>query len=235
MIVYQAHNPVTNSFYVGQTSRSLWARRARHAKDADSRCTKSVFHKAIRKYGIDAFSWCVLEYVDSKESMDASEKRWIRMLRECGHKCYNLRPGGDGGSFPGAGNPNFGKSTPDSVRDKISASLKKHYAKHPGTMTGRKGETAPAYGKPMSKEVRLKLSQAHKGKAKIGNRGAGNGSAVAIRCVTTGEHFPYAKAAAEKYDSDLSSIIKCCKGKVKSVRGRVYEYVKPGVFGWTAE
>jgi hypothetical protein len=42
-----------------------------------------------------------------------------------------------------------------------------------------------------------------------------------------------ASLAASKYDTDLSTIIKCCRGKVKSAMGRVYSYAEPSAFGWT--
>ena len=42
----------------------------------------------------------------------------------------------------------------------------------------------------------------------------------------------YAKKAAKRLNVDLSSIIKCCRGKAKTCGGFVWKYGEPGVYGW---
>lgn len=53
-------------------------------------------------------------------------------------------------------------------------------------------------------------------------------SAKKIICITTGEIFNYAKLASQKYRVDLSSIIKCCKGKLKTAGKLKFEYLPAG-------
>ena len=58
--------------------------------------------------------------------------------------------------------------------------------------------------------------------------GANNPSARAIRQLDKEgnviEEFEYATLAAKKYNIDLSAIIKCCRGKLKTYKGWIWEY-----------
>lgn len=233
MIVYQAHNHLRDTFYVGKTIKSLDSRRRQHFVDAELARNNSLFHKAIRKYGAAAFDWCILHVGSDLQDINAAEIAWIKLIGGCGHRLYNLRPGGDGGSLPGKLNHKYGKALPDAAKAKISAGLKKHYSLNPGTMTGAKGEASPFYGKHHSEESKVKISQSKIGRARPSMLGVGNPSARQVVCKATGEVFLTATDAALKYDCDLSSIIKCCKGRVKTVKGQVFAYAEPGVYGWT--
>jgi group I intron endonuclease len=224
VIVYQAYHKPTHSFYVGKTTQPLWKRRARHNKDANRVIGNSMFHKAIRKYGIEGFEWCVLGYASDAAQLSEMERHWISLIKETGHRMYNLRPGGDGGSAPGSQNHNYGRAMSATAKAKIAQSLRDYYADKPGTMTGRGGESSPFWGRSHSLEARAKISAGNLGRSRPDIVGGLNPSARRILCVTTGEVFETATIAAKKYDSDLSSIIKCCKGKVKSVKGRKFVY-----------
>jgi group I intron endonuclease len=225
MIIYQAYNPISNKYYVGKTVSPLHKRRLRHEKDAYRNCGNSMFHKAIRKYGLSVFEWCVLHHAKAIDELNSAEKHWIDILKRAGHVLYNLRPGGDGGSYPGEGNPNFGKTVPDSRKKKISEGLRLHYKDNPGTMTGKSGLNCPWFGKRHTDESKAKISAAHKSIPKPHLSGSRNPSATAVVCLTTGEMFGTATEAAKKFQCDLSSIIKCCKGKKKMVAGLKFEYV----------
>ena len=92
-------------------------------------------------------------------------------------------------------------------------------------------------GHEVSRETREKLRIANEGKnlqphvieiLKEKFSGKNNPSAKPVMCLTTGEIFDYAKLAAIKYDVDLSSIIRCCKGKQKSVKKMKFEYYPQG-------
>ena len=60
MIIYQITNKITNDVYVGKTSRNFKKRISAH-KSIAKRGKGSFLHKAIRKYGIENFSFQVLE------------------------------------------------------------------------------------------------------------------------------------------------------------------------------
>lgn len=223
MLVYQAYNTISGKFYVGKTTKTLEGRIRQHYNDTNIE-RMTYFHKALRKYPPETFQWVVLGTANTLGELNQLERHWISLLKECGHPLYNMRDGGDGGSRPGKDNHRYGKSVPANQRDKISNALKAYYATRPGPMTGRVGELSPQFGKPRTDEEKRRISQSKKGKSRPDMIGAFNPSAVAIFCETTGEAFETATAAAEKYSSDLSSIIKCCRGKVNSVRGKVYRY-----------
>jgi len=53
------------------------------------------FHSAIRKYGIDVFSWRVLEVVPD-QFIGYIEMAWISLYRTMGYRLYNQTNGGDG-------------------------------------------------------------------------------------------------------------------------------------------
>ena len=112
-------------------------------------------------------------------------------------------------------------------KDKISKSLKEYYKTHQGTFKG-KHHTEETKNKLKNRiitnETREKMKQNH---ANVS--GANNPSAKAIRQLNINgdiiEEFAYASLAAIKYHLDLSSIIKCCKGKQKTCGGYKWEYI----------
>lgn len=46
--------------------------------------------------------------------------------------------------------------------------------------------------------------------------------------------YPYAKMASDEHGIDLSSLIKCCRGKSKTCGGFIWQYaeMEPSVYGW---
>jgi len=200
------------------------------------------------------FDWRVLAVCDSIEEMNETERQWIQLVRSTGHKIYNISDGGDGGDGGGSQYWKEHGIAPE-TKIKISNTLKEYYKTHDNPMKGAsrigKAHTAEAkrkmsetmQGHPVSSATRQKLREANLGKKaspeaieKMKQRfgGAKNPSAKPIICVTTGECFDYATLAAKKYNIDLSSIIKCCKGKNKTVGGMVFRYQGPETYpaGW---
>lgn len=91
-IIYQITNTVTNEFYVGKSVRSLKIRWAAHVRHARKPSVQTHLHRAIRKYGKNAFTLCVLETLTPEQNIDEREKYYIgSLLPE-----YNHTPGGDG-------------------------------------------------------------------------------------------------------------------------------------------
>ena len=101
MIIYRATSP-SGKRYVGQTVHSLERRRREHEYDAQ-RGASTPFHRAIRKYGADAFAWAVLCECETLEIMNRMEKEFIAMYGAMvSTRGYNCRDGGDGGGSPNA-------------------------------------------------------------------------------------------------------------------------------------
>ena len=55
--IYKATNKVNGKVYIGKTSAKLSVRKRQHTSDTYSKNSKTVFHSAIRKHGINNFEW----------------------------------------------------------------------------------------------------------------------------------------------------------------------------------
>lgn len=124
-IIYKVTNLVNNKIYIGQTTNSLNIRKTQHISDARNN-SDMLLHKAIRKYGEDAFKWEVIDKAYSKEELNNKEKYWIVYYKsnqkEYGYNCTN---GGD--AFGGKGEDNYwyGKRRTEENKKRISETLKK--------------------------------------------------------------------------------------------------------------
>lgn len=93
-IIYYAISP-SGKGYVGQTTQLLRQRIATHKNFAEKERDNFVFHKAIRKYGFDNFTWEILEEnIQTIEELNEREQYWIKEKRTYPDG-YNMTPGGD--------------------------------------------------------------------------------------------------------------------------------------------
>ena len=197
-----------------------------------------LFYRAIVKYG-----WNNFEHIIIKDNLSANEAKELEAHLISAWKLtdpqygYNIREGGDG-SFSEAsrkamsqsrlGNKNCaGRKLPESTKAKISASLHDFYCTHPPTFLGKK-HSAKTIQKLKSREFTAETRRKmHINHADVS--GSNNPSAKKVRQLSlSGEpirDFDYAKLAANEYNLDLSSIIKCCRGKQKTCGGFRWEYL----------
>ena len=125
------------------------------------------------------------------------------------------------------GNKNsVGHSPSQETRKKISESLKLYFTTHSSPMLGKhhSPETIQKLrDRVITEETKAKMRQNH---ADVSE--AKNPSAKPIKQFDLEgnflEEYPYATLAAKKYNIDLSSIIKCCKGKHKTCGGYKWAY-----------
>jgi len=96
MIIYKAINLVNGRCYIGQTIQKLENRQKHHIRASRENYDNMVFHKAIRKYGIDNISWEILCECSDKNEMDFMEKYFIRFYNSKTPNGYNITDGGDG-------------------------------------------------------------------------------------------------------------------------------------------
>lgn len=255
MVVYLAKNIINNKSYIGKTIKSITYRKNQHIRESKLNRNNSIFHKAIRKYGEDSFEWIILGKYKNLSELNFAEVNWITLFKEQGNILYNITCGGDGGCTNSYWK---GKHIPEETKIKISNRLKKYFKTHDSPAKGKLGELSSFFGKvhtedskekikqsklgiPRSKEVKDKLSKINLGKThskeikiKLSKKfsGKNNPSARPIICVTTGEVFDYATLASNKYNIDLSSIIKCCKGKLQKTKGMEFKYYYDYPAGW---
>lgn len=100
--IYKYQNKINNKVYIGQ-SINLEQRKTAHkyaAYNENANDYNSQFHQAIRKYGIDNFSYEIIAEISneeySKKMLDDLEKYFISYYNSYKNG-YNATPGGDAG------------------------------------------------------------------------------------------------------------------------------------------
>lgn len=99
--IYLHWNSVSEKGYVGQTTQGTdhrWKLHLRCARSAKTPAYRTLFSKAIRKYGADAFDHQVLATAQNQSELDGLERLWIWALQTKVPHGYNLTDGGDSGT-----------------------------------------------------------------------------------------------------------------------------------------
>ena len=222
------HTSPDNKRYVGISlnPEKRWARGEGYKKNYQ-------FYPDIQKYGWDNFKHEILYENLSIEEAKVKEqeliKEWNLMNPAYG---YNLTEGGDG-SFSEYSRYLMSKSRKGNINSKnqihtlenrrqISKSLKQYYKEHPIEKIDNSEEEwykeAVARHKEHVHLIRsLQVSGSSNPSAKAIIQKDLDGNIIAS--------YPYAKMAAIKYNIDLSSIIKCCRGKLKTAGGYKWDYL----------
>jgi group I intron endonuclease len=171
MLIYKATNKINGKVYIGQTVRTLEARKSGHVQSA-KKGSKNHFHRAIRKYGIDNFDFEVVCEATTKEELNELEKYYIKYFN-CIEEGYNMVADGHTNIMfnAEARAKHDAKMRTDEVRTKISNSMKEYRKQHPFTESHKK-----------------KLSDKAKGNHNFGN---GDTRSVGCYCVVDGKehHF----------------------------------------------
>lgn len=156
-IIYVAINKINEKRYVGLTTQSLEQRQHEHLT-FPSRYGKTLFHKAIRKYGKENFEWRVLSECHSdQEELVEQECFWIHYYKSNAYSKdyvgigYNMTDGGQGGRKPP-------ESYEKAVRTR-KANGQPWHSEETKRKNGLKHK-----GKTISPETREKLSLAGMGK-----------------------------------------------------------------------
>ncbi len=105
--IYKITNKINNKVYIGcsKNIEHRWiAHKSESIIDTNPQYNYSI-HKAFRKYGLDNFSFEIIEILPENEIFER-EKYWIKYY-DSYNKGYNETLGGDTGpSMPGENNPN---------------------------------------------------------------------------------------------------------------------------------
>jgi group I intron endonuclease len=116
-IIYCVRNKINGKRYVGQTVRTLSRRKLLHEKCEDS----YPFHRALKKYGKQNFTWKILIKCKISE-LDKYEKRFIKKFKTRKQEYgYNLTLGGKGGDTY-KHNPKLKK-----IKKKLGKSIKRYW------------------------------------------------------------------------------------------------------------
>lgn len=151
--IYKITCIASNKSYIGLTCDSVKQRWSNHVSSAVKFSTNSVFHKAIRKYGRDAF---VVEILLVLPSLAAASSAEISAISEF----KTLIPNGYNVALGGAGTPGVRFTHSAATRAKMSASA----VGRPKSDQARKLMSIAKKGKPLSAEHCQKLSEVRMGK-----------------------------------------------------------------------
>jgi group I intron endonuclease len=194
--IYKITNNLNGMMYVGLTTKARPTDRfsqhrylARHPEQ-ETNGTASYLHRAMNYYGVDNFSFEVIEEVEN-ELLEEREKYWTTFYNCKMPNGYSLTEGGRG--TPGysriqteeeklkrsESNKKFFEEHPEAkeqirertkklwedeeYRKKVTESNKKFYAEHPDMF---KGENNPFYGKHHTEESLQKIKEASKSRQK---------------------------------------------------------------------
>lgn len=101
MIIYKLTNQINNKSYIGLTTNTLSQRLAQHAYEA-KHGTDRPLYRAIRKYGIEAFSAEIIDTATNLDELKEKEQYWIEYYNTYGAngQGYNATKGGDVRTHP---------------------------------------------------------------------------------------------------------------------------------------
>ena len=122
--IYKVTNTVSGKCYIGETTEKNPEERWRGHKETIKRGAGCpALRDAVKKYGIDKFTFEVIRECSLEERFDL-EKKLISEYNTQVPNGYNILPGGEGGGFLGK------KHTPESIA-KIKESCKKFLEANP--------------------------------------------------------------------------------------------------------
>ena len=93
--IYKITNQITNEVYIGQ-SIHIEQRWEEHKREAKTNNSQALIYQAMRQYGINNFSFEILEECQPNEVLlNEREKYWISFY-DSFHNGYNMTSGGQG-------------------------------------------------------------------------------------------------------------------------------------------
>lgn len=166
--IYKARNTINGKIYIGKDAD--WPhRQTKHIRMA-LKNSQLVFHRALRKYGSDAFEWSIIDSCETNEEACRLEIFYIDKLQSFVNG-YNMTIGGEGGNTsPGRvlseeekerlRTLRLGKKQPKEAVEKTMAAVrgKKQSSEHIAK------KVASRAGYTMADETKERISLANTGK-----------------------------------------------------------------------
>lgn len=172
MGIYKITNLVNGKFYIGSTSNFQKRKREHRSGLITNTHFNNHLQHAFNKYGIESFSFEVVEHVDNIGDLLDVEQKYLDELNPCDMEIgYNLSRCATSYRVCGEDNPHFGVPKSEEQKRKTSESLKGHKhsketkQKISKAVKGKNtGEDHWSYGKERSQQHRERLSESMKGK-----------------------------------------------------------------------
>jgi group I intron endonuclease len=151
MHIYKWTHKDSGKCYIGQSIQHPNRRRYEHINDSKHSTKTYYFHNALRKYGIGAFTWEVIDTASSIEELNLLEEKYVLQYDSINNG-YNIRQPG-----------NNKKHSPDSIeRMKEAQRLAHAKRKSEGRDGGwKRKDGGPMKGKICSEEHKQKNREAH--------------------------------------------------------------------------
>lgn len=116
--IYFTENICNGRYYIGQHKAERF--------DSKYKGSGKLLKQAFNKYGKDKFICQLIQWCETKEDLDKSEKYWIDKCQSS--SLYNIKEGGSGGSYKG-----INKGIPKSKEHRYKLSeARKRYVTQPG-------------------------------------------------------------------------------------------------------
>lgn len=209
-VIYKIRNVINDKFYVGSTVDSrkrFWE----HRKDLRTgKHTSQALQRAWDKYGEDCFKFEIVEQLGSRDELYPAEQRWLDEHHGKDY-CYNCS-----------------KSADTPMRD-ASPELRAHQAEKTKAWLDREGHPRQGYkctpeeiaymgerrkgihagvehyryGKTVSEEVRKKIGDAQRGKAKAPGRKVSAEGMAKIRAAAEAGHYSHWEGRNHTEESKL--------------------------------
>lgn len=165
--VYKITHIGSGKSYIG-ISKNIHRRWIQHKSWVNTKNRRSAIYAAMQKYGIDAFSWQVIEQCDV-DSLEDRERHWIAVF-DTFKNGYNLTAGGE-----------YNKEYSAETRKRMSEAQKgKKQSQETIDKRTARGENHYRFGKTVSEETREKIRKSLTGRkqdpavtAKISKSNAG--------------------------------------------------------------
>lgn len=95
MHIYKWTHIESGKCYIGQSIQEPNRRRLEHICDSRDSAKTYHFHNALKKYGVDAFTWEVIDTTESIEELNLLEEKYVKEYDSINNG-YNIRqPGGN--------------------------------------------------------------------------------------------------------------------------------------------
>lgn len=163
-IIYKVTNLSNGKIYIGKTIKSLECRKIEHVCSSKKQTDNSVFHKAIRKYGINSFKWEIVYCCNNYLLSNLMETfKIIVNHSHINENGYNMTWGGEG-TYGYKFSNNQLKKLSESHIGKIQTIESKE--KRSFNMKGKNkrfGNKNNRYGLYHTQETKKKMSKSHKG------------------------------------------------------------------------
>ena len=220
--IYKIENLINHNVYIGQSINinKRWRQHKSAAFNPNSKDYNMIIYKAIRKYGLENFSFNILEQCLSEE-LNNKEIQWIQFYNSY-QQGYNATPGGN------VDHSDFGQPIElYNLKGQFITEYPSITAAAKAIGVSRNTIYGIVYGIRLStKGYQFKMKRDTKTIIKPYTNRQG-GKKPVIQFTDTGiiiNEFESATKAGRQLSLDPSSITKCCKNKLKHVGGYRWRY-----------